>query len=212
MFVPCFIFIYHFLCFFVLAPLHFLTGSLHRLDGMFRGDIESNKRKTKQQIAAEKKASLASELLNNRHAIVRFTGGLLVCLGGSTILLGLLVFGFAVSHWDSGCDTPLKWFLLLFGMTFTGQGILLALQFMLPYEEKLMRKIVLYSYLPAVLEVVLLVLGSVWSMGAEHCNDLILRTSQVIIVIAWILIAVGVVQKIYRRFVQKPTPVQHWQS
>lgn len=113
-----------------------------------------------------------------------------------------------------GCDVPFKWFFLIFGAIFVIQGILLCFQISIRYSEGRMKALLVLSYIPALAEIVLLILGTVWLYQSSRCNvslillaisllhtsgqDAMLATAKIMIYVLWAVVVFGLIVKIWR--------------
>jgi len=105
---------------------------------------------------------------------------------------------------DSGCDVPLKYFFLLLGISFALHAVLLCMQLSYPLTNKRLRRIVAASSVPALMELVMLILGTVWAYRADRCHIALKTYSWSFVIVLWCIVAFGVVAKLYFKC-SKPT-------
>jgi len=105
---------------------------------------------------------------------------------------------------------PLKYVVGCFGIVFTMHGLLLLLQVSCRPTDAMTKCVLYTSYLPALAEIVLLLLATVWINTSKRCNDSLLSNVQVFVYVLWGAVGLTVLFKMYRFCCSRPEPQQRW--
>ena len=96
----------------------------------------------------------------------------------------------------SACNQPLDYFFLSFAIIFTVYSVLLWLQLAVVYSESVLRMLLVLSYLPALAELTMLVVGTVWVRNTQSCNQHLKQDAVTMLYVLWAVVGFGVVVKL----------------
>lgn len=140
---------------------------------------------------------IVSELWGKGGFVARFVAAFLVVSQLFVFALagGLLYYAFY--HREHTCDQPLQLFFALLGACFVFHGVLLCLQLSCRVSQNRVACLMAASAVPAASEVVVLVLGTVWTSKADKCPTQLVQHAKKFLVIVWSLFLFGVLMRLY---------------
>jgi hypothetical protein len=172
--------------------------------------------------------SLIAEVCSRKGAAAKCAGCFLALSILLAALFTVSLFIYASYHWRQSCDVPLRYFLVALGVVFGFHTVLLFLQVALPatqvswwqnmhaapssgarahacnctppaFSQSRLQCTMNCAVLPSLAELVLLILGTVWVTSAQNCHVQLLRHTRNFILVAWSVVAFGVLMKIYAK-------------
>ena len=140
---------------------------------------------------------IVSELWGKGGFVPRFVASFLVVSQVFVFALAAALMYYAFYHRENTCDQPIQLFFAMLGCCFAVHGVLLCMQLSCRISQNRVSCVMAASVVPALSEVVVLVLGTVWTSKADKCPTQLIQHAKKFLVVVWSIFVFGILMRIY---------------